>query len=73
MNAAKSCDPLGTYVRRWVPELRSCPAEWIHRPWEMPLGRRTWIYLEPMIKERGGKGGSRGRGGFGSQLGVIHV
>eukprot|EP00913_Durusdinium_trenchii_P023923 g22467.t1 len=27
VNAAKSCDPLGTYVRRWVPELRSCPAE----------------------------------------------
>jgi deoxyribodipyrimidine photo-lyase len=29
-------DPLGAYVRRWVPELANVPDEWIHRPWEMP-------------------------------------
>jgi deoxyribodipyrimidine photolyase len=29
-------DPLGNYVRRWIPELARVPAEYIHRPWEMP-------------------------------------
>jgi len=29
-------DPGGAYVRRWVPELRSLPDRWIHRPWEAP-------------------------------------
>jgi deoxyribodipyrimidine photo-lyase len=29
-------DPAGTYVRRWVPELRRMPANFIHRPWEAP-------------------------------------
>lgn len=29
-------DPAGAYVRRWLPELRGVPGEYIHRPWEMP-------------------------------------
>lgn len=30
-------DPIGNYVRRWVPELTVVPDKYIHSPWEMPL------------------------------------
>ena len=33
---AEKFDPEGAYVRRWVPELGSVPAKWIHKPWEAP-------------------------------------
>lgn len=29
-------DPKGTFIRRWVPELRRVPTEWIHEPYRMP-------------------------------------
>jgi deoxyribodipyrimidine photo-lyase len=32
----KRCDPAGTYVRRWVPELSSVPQGFVHEPWRMP-------------------------------------
>jgi deoxyribodipyrimidine photo-lyase len=35
LQAAKF-DPDGSYVRRWVPELVSVPARFIHEPWKMP-------------------------------------
>jgi len=31
----KKFDPMGVYVRRWVPELASVPDRYIHTPWEM--------------------------------------
>jgi deoxyribodipyrimidine photo-lyase len=32
----KKFDPLGEYVRRWIPELADMPTKYIHRPWEAP-------------------------------------
>jgi deoxyribodipyrimidine photo-lyase len=32
----KKFDPVGTYVRRWVPELEHMPAKYIHDPWNAP-------------------------------------
>jgi deoxyribodipyrimidine photo-lyase len=29
-------DPDGTYVRRWIPELKQLPDEFIHQPWSAP-------------------------------------
>jgi deoxyribodipyrimidine photo-lyase len=30
-------DPVGAYVRRWLPELARLPDKWLHRPWEAPV------------------------------------
>ena len=32
----KRFDPLGAYIRRWVPELRLVPDNYIHEPWTIP-------------------------------------
>eukprot|EP00929_Paragymnodinium_shiwhaense_P104538 TRINITY_DN69052_c0_g1_i1.p1 TRINITY_DN69052_c0_g1~~TRINITY_DN69052_c0_g1_i1.p1 ORF type:complete len:900 (+),score=154.66 TRINITY_DN69052_c0_g1_i1:83-2782(+) len=37
VHAAKSCDPQGNYVRKWLPCLADLPREFIHRPWDAPL------------------------------------
>lgn len=29
-------DPEGLYVRKWIPELKKLPNEYIHKPWEAP-------------------------------------
>jgi deoxyribodipyrimidine photo-lyase len=49
-------DPEGTYVRRYVPELRPVPDRWLHKPWEMPAevaegcGVRIGVhYPEPIV------------------------
>jgi deoxyribodipyrimidine photo-lyase len=33
----KKFDPAGDYVRRFVPELKNVPQEYIHEPWKMPV------------------------------------
>eukprot|EP00930_Biecheleria_cincta_P049508 TRINITY_DN34701_c0_g1_i1.p1 TRINITY_DN34701_c0_g1~~TRINITY_DN34701_c0_g1_i1.p1 ORF type:complete len:681 (+),score=79.45 TRINITY_DN34701_c0_g1_i1:49-2091(+) len=33
---ASAQDPTGSYVRKWVPELRKLPNKYLHRPWEAP-------------------------------------
>lgn len=43
-------DPEGAYVKRWVPELASCPAAFIHEPWKAPKALRVgWGYPEPIV------------------------
>ncbi len=29
-------DPLGSYVKKWVPELAAIPAKYVHQPWTAP-------------------------------------
>jgi deoxyribodipyrimidine photo-lyase len=30
-------DPKGEFIKRYIPELRFVPAQWIHTPWLLPL------------------------------------
>ncbi|MEV4683053.1 cryptochrome/photolyase family protein [Streptomyces kurssanovii] len=46
----KRFDPQGTYVRRWVPELKGVVTRYIHEPWRLPPPERAQqAYPEPLI------------------------
>lgn len=36
VDAAMTCDPYGSYVRKWCPELADLPDDLIHKPWKCP-------------------------------------
>lgn len=40
-------DPLGNYIRRWLPALADVPNDLVHRPWEMSVPPSA--YPKPMI------------------------
>ncbi|WP_221356191.1 cryptochrome/photolyase family protein [Streptomyces beigongshangae] len=47
---AKRYDPQGTYVRRWVPELRGLEGPSVHEPWKLPEAERaTYDYPRPVV------------------------
>ncbi len=55
-------DPDGNFIRRWIPELRHVPVEYIHQPWLMPEGAqstaRCYIgkdYPAPLVDHREAK------------------
>ncbi|MGF1237660.1 cryptochrome/photolyase family protein [Streptomyces sp. 2-6] len=46
----KRYDPDGTYVRRWVPELRGVAARFVHEPWRLPEEERAGLgYPQPLV------------------------
>ncbi len=56
VSQGKKFDPHGDYVRRFVPELKNVPGQYIHEPWLMPLDVQTACgvhirqqYPQPMV------------------------
>lgn len=43
---AKRFDPDGSYIRRWIPELRSVPQQYLYEPWHSPT---PIDYIRPIV------------------------
>ncbi|XP_056138471.1 deoxyribodipyrimidine photo-lyase [Lampris incognitus] len=54
VDAAMTCDPNGSYVRKWCPELAELPDELIHKPWQCPSSilRRAGVAFGQNYPER---------------------
>uniref|UniRef100_A0A3Q1F092 Si:ch1073-390k14.1 n=1 Tax=Acanthochromis polyacanthus TaxID=80966 RepID=A0A3Q1F092_9TELE len=54
IDAAMTCDPYGSYVRKWCPELADLPDELIHKPWKCPASvlRRAGVVFGQTYPER---------------------
>ncbi|XP_065813314.1 deoxyribodipyrimidine photo-lyase [Labrus bergylta] len=54
VDAAMTCDPCGSYVRTWCPELADLPEELIHKPWKCPTSmlRRAGVVFGQTYPER---------------------
>lgn len=42
---ARQFDPQGSFIRRWVPELRALPDQWLFEPWKLPTNLRNHYSL----------------------------
>ncbi|XP_071356744.1 deoxyribodipyrimidine photo-lyase isoform X2 [Trachinotus anak] len=54
VDAAMTCDPYGSYVRKWCPELADLPDELIHKPWKCPASmlRRAGVVFGQTYPDR---------------------
>ncbi|CAN9499246.1 unnamed protein product [Ophioblennius macclurei] len=54
VDAAMTCDPNGSYVKQWCPELAGLPEELIHKPWKCPASmlRRSGVVFGQTYPER---------------------